>query len=260
MTVLRCAVFFACVPLLAQQYTFEVASVKPSNPAADKRNWSSFNTDGNGLQATNITAMQLIRLALDAQDYQITGGPGWLRDDRFDIATRNDVAEANIPRSDRNGQQAQGARMRSRVRHLLEERFGLVLREQMKELPAYVLTVDKGGAKLKHSESTKGNIRGDSGKAGASFRAEGISMDHLCEHFAGVLERPVVDETGLEGVYDFELKYALETSVTGKEGGDENLGPSIFTAVRETLGLRLTGKKASVKSWVIESIQKPTEN
>ncbi|MCU1327082.1 MAG: hypothetical protein JWN34_2452 [Bryobacterales bacterium] len=260
MTVLRCAVFFASLPLLAQQYTFEVASVKPSNPPSDKRNWSSFDTAGNGLRATNVSAMQLIRLALNAQDYQISGGPGWLRDDRFDVTTRNDVTEADIPRSDRKGQQAQVARMQSRVRHLLEERFGLVIREQMKELPAWVLTVDKGGLKLKASESTKGNIRAESGKAGASLRAEGISIDNLCEHLAGVLERPVVDETGLDGVYDFELKYALETSATGKEGGDENLGPSLFTAVRETLGLRLTAKKASVKSWVIESIRKPTEN
>jgi uncharacterized protein (TIGR03435 family) len=209
-----------------------------------------------------VTAFQLIRMALQAQDYQLSGGPGWLRDARWDINAKNDVAEeAEIPSEDRKARQAVAARIRSRIINLLEDRFHLVLREEMKELSAYVLSVDKGGPKVKVAAEAKGSVSSNSGAGAGSLRADGITMANLCENLSGILERPVVDETGLAGFYDLELKYALDNSATGKEAGTDGVtGPSIFTAVRESLGLRLTGRKATVKSWVIVSADKPDEN
>jgi uncharacterized protein (TIGR03435 family) len=258
----RWILFAAALPALAQQFKFEVASIKPSNPPAERRNSSSTNTGGNGLRATNVTAFQMIRMALHAQDYQLSGGPGWLRDSRWDINAKNDAAEeAELPREDRVSEHARYLRLRGRILNMLEDRFHLVLREETKELPAYILSVDKGGPRLKAVSAPKGSVNSNSGAGGGFLRAEGISIENLCENLSGILERPVVDETGLNGFYDLELKYSLDNSATGKEDGTDGVtGPSIFTAVRESLGLRLTGRKATVKSWVIVSAEKPDDN
>ena len=259
--VLRFAVFVVAGPLLGQQYTYEVASIKPSNPSPEERYSSSFSTGGNGLRATNKSLFALICLALGAQDFQISGGPGWVKDARFDINAKNDVAEdADIPLTDRKNKEAREARIRSRVRHLLEERFQLILREEVKELPVYALTVDKPGPKLKVATDAKGHMGSTQGSGGGSLSGEGISLETFCVTLGDILERPVIDETGLDGFYDIEIKYSLDNSA-GKNGALADVtGPSIFTAIRETLGLRLTGKKGPVKTWVIEKAEKPTEN
>jgi len=86
-------------------------------------------------------------------------------------------------------------------------------------------------------------------------------MARICTALGSVLQRPVVDETGLTGAYDLELKYSTDEALAGKEKTIEDItGPTIFTAVRESLGLRLTGKKGPVKTWVIERVEKPSEN
>ena len=254
----RSLTFLAALPLLGQQ--FEVASIKVSNPPPEKRGSSSMNTGGGGVRATNYSVFQLILQALGAQSYQLSGGPSWVRDDRFDIVARNDGAEERVPPGDVSRQEAQIARHRARLRNLLETRFQLVLREEVKELPVYSLTVDKGGPKLKEAEP-KGGTSINNGNGAGSIKGEGLTMARICTALGSVLQRPVVDETGLTGAYDLELKYSTDEAMAGKEKAIEDItGPTIFTAVRESLGLRLTGKKGPVKTWVIERVEKPSEN
>jgi uncharacterized protein (TIGR03435 family) len=261
MRYLRCVISLAALALVAQDHTFEVASIKPSNPAPGRSGSSSIDTGGGGLRASNVSAFELLEMALGAHDYQISGGPAWLRDDRYDIVAKNDTAEeGDLSPENIKGREARSLRMRSRIRALLADRFGLVLREQVKELPVYSLTVDKGGSRLK-AVGAKGSINTRRSDGVGVIRAEGIPLESLCKALGGILDRPVIDETGLTGFFDIDVKYSLDNSAVPREGATEELtGPSIFTVVREALGLRLTGSKATVKSWVIVSADKPDEN
>ena len=91
------------------------------------------------------------------------------------------------------------------------------------------------------------------------IQALGVDMAQLCDTLGNILERPVVDRTGLAETYDFQLKFALGTSASGKQS-EELTGASLSTALKEQLGLRLTRKEAPVSTWVIERADKPTEN
>lgn len=252
----------AALPLCGQQFTFEVASIKPSNPTFERRNSSSIDTGGNGFRTTNTSLFQLITMALGAQGYQVSGGAGWIRDDRFDITAKNEGTEViNLPQTDRKGQEERAARVRSRVMDLLKTRFHLVLREEVKELPVYELTVDKAGPKLKAVTDPKGSTNSNSNNGTGTLRGEGVSMDGFSKSLASILGRPVINLTGQEGFYDVEIKYYLDNSGPGSEPAPDDIaGPSIFTALRETLGLRLAGKKGPVTTWVIEKAERPTEN
>lgn len=260
MTLLPILALLAAAPLFAQEFTFEVASIKPTgSPGHGTSIW----TNETGFRTENTALIALIRFAYNAQDYQVLGAAGWVKDDGWDINAKNEVAEVDkVPLQDRKSQEARTERMRSRVRHMLEERFQLKVRQEEKQLPIYSLTVDKAGLKATAVKEPKGNMSNNRSNSSGSIKAEGITMDRLCQTLGNILERPVVDETGLEGFYDVELKYSLDTSAAGKDSApaEDVAGPSIFTALREQAGLRLTGKKGPVATWVVEKVEKPGEN
>jgi uncharacterized protein (TIGR03435 family) len=254
--------FVAASPLVGQQFTFEVATIKPSHPTAADQNHSSMNNDGGSFRATNVTLQRLIEYALGVQSYQVSGGPGWVRADHFDLTARNERSEeAALSAAELHDGEATINRIRSRLRNLLETRFQLVLREETKELPVYALTADRAGSKLKKSAETSGNVSMNSGIGGAILEGFGMSMPRFCTVLGSILGRPVVDETGIDGFYDIQLKYAPEDVVTAREGALDSASlPSIFTTVREVLGLRLSGRKGPVATWVVTAAEKPTEN
>lgn len=119
-----------------------MATVKVNNRG---RQGHSIHTDQGGFRTDSTSLFTLLQYALAAQQYQISGGPGWVKDLRFDVNARNDDAETrDIPPTDVKSQEARNARVRSRLLTLLEDRFQLKLREEMKDLPTYSLVVDKG--------------------------------------------------------------------------------------------------------------------
>jgi len=112
-------VFLLSLTLFAQEATFEVASVKPSQSADSG---SHIHNDRGGFQAKNTTLQDLIRYALNAQDFQIIGAPAWITTARFDINASNDRADDAITSAfDVKNHEAQIARIRARLRHLLED-------------------------------------------------------------------------------------------------------------------------------------------
>lgn len=259
-TVLPVFALLFATPLPAQEFKFEVASIKESGSS---HNGTTVSTSGNGFRAENITLLHLLRIALDAQEYQVSGGPNWTKDARWDVSARSEAADADKALArDPKSSEARSQRMRERVLHMLEERFQLKVRQEQKELPVYSLTIDKAGQKLKVVAEAKGTMSDNRGNGAGSLRGQGITLQRLCTNLGSILERPVIDETGLDGYYDMELKYALDTSAPGKDAtsAEDVTGPSIFTAVREQLGLRLTGRKGPVKTWVIEKVERPGEN
>ena len=233
---------------------FEVASVKPSQSL---REGSSIRNQLGRFEAENATLFKLIQYALPAQDFQVVGGPSWIRDARFDI-----VASTGQSDSDVKNQAERIARIRSRLRHLMEDRFQLQLREEQREMPVYSLEVNKGGVRMTAAPPI-GNVNLNGAPAGSTMSGKGMTMPRLAEVLSGIANRPVHDDTGLDGAYDLELKYSLEMPPpdAGASTKDSSMAyPSLFTALKEQLGLRLIGKKGAAPVWVVVRAEKPSEN
>jgi bla regulator protein blaR1 len=239
-------------------YTYEVVSIRRA--AAGEMN-SGFNPGPQGgMRARNVTAMQLLTFAYDAEDYQLTGVPGWARSDRFEISFTPDRSET-VPGDDASIAVWNGwfTRQRQRLQAVLRDRFGLVMRAQTRELPIYGLIVVKNGHKLTaaaHPERGQTmNING-----GRQIVGTTATMKALADSLSMVLRRTVRDETGLEGVYDFKVDWAPDSTLLPDQPPSGDPGGSIFTALTERLGLRLEPKRGPVPVYVVEKIERPSEN
>jgi uncharacterized protein (TIGR03435 family) len=222
--------------------TYEVATVK-------------LNTSGGGTSTrgssdqtifTNQTLKNLIVLAYEVQPYQVTG-PSWMESVRFDIT-------AKYP---------PGTRFHGRwlmLRTLLEDRFNLAVHHDTKEMSGYALLVSKTGFKLKPADPGEGSTTGGNQGHVWTFRARKIEMSTLAYELADSLGDVVVDRTGLQGVYDFQLRWASDDMSTSG-GANPDPAPSLFTALQETLGLSLQRQKVPVDIIVVDHIDRaPTEN
>lgn len=188
-------------------------------------------------RATNASLRRIIGLAYDlpiftAEQY-ISGGPGWISSERYDIE-----AKAANP-------SASGADLRLMLQSLLADRFKLRLHPENKVVAGYVLVISKGGLKLRRPEE-----RGRSEKIirvgiGASNTAE------LVMQLSSRLDAPVVDKTNLTGEHDFFLTW---------ESLYNDDAPSIFTVLEEQLALKLVSQKVPLRVLVIDHVEKPTEN
>jgi uncharacterized protein (TIGR03435 family) len=230
--------------------SFEVASLKPSQAQMGRRRIES---EGGRYMAEGITLKMLIQQAFDVKDFQIIGAPGWATSDQFDIN-----AKAENP--DMNSEQ-----LRERLRSLLRERFNLKIKKETRELQIYVLVEGKGGHKL-HSSQTQ-PLKQDT-PPDAMIRigrrelaAEAASISDLTNMLAQKLGRPVTDKTGIKGLFDFKLQFTPD-EIRGVETDPaaDTSAPSIFTAVREQLGLKLENQKGPVEVLVIISVEKPSRD
>lgn len=233
---------------------FEVATIKPSDPERPGQSILVGRGGTNLLTTTNTTLQNLIIFAYGIHPRQLTGGPGWLETEKFDITAKPD--QPGIPNA---------TQVTTMLQKLLEERFQLVFSREKKELSVYTITVGKGGPKLAKNESG-GMLPGFGGRGPGSIGVRNSTM----EEFAGflqarIVDRPVVDQTGLSGKFDFTLTWRLDPSAA--PGADAPPLPpefesrsDIFTAFQEQLGLKLEATKAPVGVFVIERVQKPSEN
>ena len=232
---------------------FEVASVKPSDPASG----ISFRRSGDRLTTSGTSLQWLITWAFDVRNDRLFGKPKWLDTVRYDIA-------AQAPR----GNPVPG-RLQRMMQSLLATRFGLAIHRETRELPMYVMVVDKSGAKIHLTDAGDG-----SGPNPFSMPGRGrligsqVSTGMLANVLSNQLRRAVEDQTGLKGVFDFKLEWEAETDPQSTGGGgssapstDARTGPSIFTAIREQLGLKLEPRKGPVEVILIDHIEStPTEN
>lgn len=237
---------------LGQSPAFEVASIKPSSAEEGHSHWRS----GEGkLNMSNVSLRAIIVAAYEIKDYQLVG-PEWLLKERFDIVakTPSGASDEQFP---------------AMMRAMLVERFHLATHRDKKSMPAYALVVAKGGLKI---HSVEPGHSSNQSKSGADrvvhWTARSVSMATVAEHLFRTMDRPVVDKTGVPGVFDFKLDWALETrpgfpSATGEERGasaENPNAPTIFTAIQE-LGLRLQPEKTDVEILVVDACEKvPTEN
>jgi uncharacterized protein (TIGR03435 family) len=282
---------FAASVAYGQQ--FEVATIKQPPPSDGNRvrimmNGGPGSSDPGRIHYENVSLKMLLTKAYGVQEYQISG-PDWLDSERFDI-------EAKLPDATTKEQ------FQAMLQNLLIERFKMSIHRDEKELPTYVLLVAKNGPKLKPSSvdpaapdpgPTGKMVMGKDGfpdmragghgvmmammmGRGAKMAASQASMQELAERLADQLGRPVVDQTGLTGKYEFELHFSMEGLVMPppppgarmapppgavEAPSDGESSPTLQTAIQEQLGLRLESKKAPLDLIVIDHIEKvPTEN
>ncbi len=269
--------FFACLNLMVLTtavgfcQSFEVASVKPSDPQA--RGTRIGLSPGGIFTATNVTVKSLIQQAWDVRDFQISGGPGWLDTERYDIKAKGDgtgLSEeemGKLPEAQRNKLMEE---ILMKLRALLADRFQLKLHRGTKEMPVYALSVAKGGPKIqlaKEDGSPGGQMSMRRGGAGAEITGNKVPLSHLVHLLSDVVGRTVLDKTGLKENYDFKMSFAPDRGLGQQPPGPgddrqlpESGGPSIFTALQEQLGLKLDAQKGPVEVLVIDSAQKASAN
>ncbi len=235
--------------------SFEVATIKPSEP--DKPG-KFFRVEGSHFRTLNTTVADLIKFAYGMQDKQILGAPSWIESDKWDIEAQPDVPGA--PNKDQ---------LAAMVQKLLADRYQLKFHKETKELPAYVLTVAKTGQKMTKSEG-QGTLPGlfFTNIAPATLTVRNATMDDVCNLFqSAVLDRPVVDQTGITGKWNFLLKWTADDSQFSGMGvkvpppsDAADAPPPLFTAIQEQIGLKLDAGKAQVPVLVIDKVEKPSPN
>ena len=253
--------------------TFEVASVKPNS--GNDRGVGIQLQPGGGLRTTGTTLKFLLTFAYDVRDFQVSGGPGWINSDRFDIAAKSERGNSEItpddPRKMTDAQMKTSVGLvRQKLQALLADRFQLTLHHETKEEPVYALVIGKNGSKLQESHSKQDGRHMMMNRG--ELDGEGVPLEFLASTLSSQLGRPVIDRTGLTGHYTFKLQWTPDPGQSANKFGglpppgvdappppDPN-GPSIFTAIQEQLGLRLESQKGPVDLIIIERVEKPSEN
>jgi uncharacterized protein (TIGR03435 family) len=293
--------------------SFEVVSIKPSAPLGNGPVSIGGGAQGDRFTMSNVTLRMLLQRAYQGAanaplvaSMQIVGGPGWMDSDRYDVQAKADCSGGTIPRE----------RLQLMVQSLLEDRFQLKAHLETRELPVYELVAGKDGPKIKRSSDqtpaaplfvapepcgpasaqpslpggrlpfAPGNAppRGSAyvsiGGPTMTLRATAAPLTVVIGMLQMQLGRKVLDQTGLDGLYDFELTFSSEgldspfgrgfplppPGAAGAAGAGTTSQPiasdplpSLFTAIQE-LGLKLESTKGPVEVLVVDSVEKPTAN
>jgi len=238
---------------------FEVATIKPSDPA---RPGKIFTVRGQDVVTVNTTLNDLISMAYNLHARQITGGPSWLDSDKYDVTGRPDVPG-----------QPSVAQIKIMLQKLVADRFQLKFHREKKELSVYAIGIAKAGAKINKSQADPkglpGLFFGGGGPgAGISFNVMNATIADVAGTLqAVVLDKPVVDQTGLAEKYDFIVKFTPDAGQMAGFGGgpapaadNPDAPPDLFAAFQQQLGLKIETSKAPVDVLVIDKVEKPSAN
>ncbi len=224
---------------------FEVAVIKPTDPADRSQ---GFKTRGRHLRVENESLMDILTFAYAVHPSQIVDAPAWVAHEHFDIDGVPDVE--GYP----NLKQYQ-----MMVQKLLTSRFHLQFKRDQRELSVYAMTVAKGGPKMAKSSGDPDGLDDQTGYGKGNeqvIKFTNNSMSDLALAMQDLVEKPVVDHTGLPGRYDFSLTWTPDIGVPS----EANAAPGIFTAFQEELGLKLQLTKEAADVMVIQRVERPSEN
>jgi uncharacterized protein (TIGR03435 family) len=298
-----CSIAFvtlAVVPLLVagrsqaqpspQRPAFDVASIKLDNNCGARRGRGG-GFSPVGYSTSCVPLRVLIRIAYGRPKYglanprqtEVLGGPEWLDSEVYDIAGKGTKV-------------ASLGRVFDMLQTLLEERCKLKIHTETREVPIYALTVAKGGIKMQATKAgtcrpydtanllSEERVSGEPDLQPCGYTTTlpnggnvkktglGVTMDQLAGGMLASLDRPVVNRTGLTGMFDIHVAYALDTAATAqpRAGGADSpgpelsapdpTGPSVFTALQEQLGLKLASDKGPVEVLVIDHVERPSAN
>ena len=235
--------------------SFEVATIKPVDPDAKAGRYIIMQGNNRFVEKA-YTLKLLIAAAYDLNPRTISGGPGWIESDHYDIlaVTPGEVRPSHDEQM-------------SMLRNLLADRFKLTFHREQKVFSIYELTVAKSGPKLKPSTAAP-----DDPPALIStvypqrivMPARNATMSDLARLMQrAILDRPVVDKTGLSGRYDFDLEWAPDETQFGGEvpvAPADAPSPPLFSAIQQQLGLRLEATRGPVAALVVDKAERPSAN
>lgn len=264
----------------ASRAAFEVASVRLNTTGCANGRGGGGAPPSGRISVTCIALKDLIQAAygtfangpnMNPGTLQVLGAPGWVDSDSYDIQAK--------PAGNATIDQMYGPMLQV----LLEDRFKLKIHRATREIPVYTLTVARGGSKLRASKEGSCTVfdpshppaqpepgqpppnlcgRGSIGRNGAGTTFDGFGMSIAV--FAGAtlarlgLDRPVIDQTGLQGIFDLHLEFDSPNALP--DGAAPDVSPSIFTAVQEQLGLKLSPDKGPVEVLVVDHVERPSGN
>jgi uncharacterized protein (TIGR03435 family) len=263
---------------------FEAASIKPADPSLPG---SRMATQPGHVEITGMPIRMLLRNALQVQDYQIIGVPDWVNSERVSIVAA--IPQGTLPRA-----------IPAMMANLLKDRFKLAMHRETREMPIYALVVAGRQGRLgpnltatspecqKEIAARLGDVAGRPDGPGRSgppdfskgapcgfmtttaglSMGSGQSLQGLVPLLTNAAGRPVVDRTGLTGLYDFTLRWAFDPTQGAGPLAGRSLGspvaasdpdaPTLFTALQEQLGLKLDSQRAPMDVVVIDHIERPT--
>lgn len=237
-----------------QRAEFEVASVKPSGSSSGMIGWQVY--PGGRVVIGNSTLQMLIEYAFDVPPFQISGGPAWMRDHqyRYEIKARPQSTSKSANPSRRSALLNQ--EQREMLQALLIDRFHLQFHRETRQGPVYLLTLGRVALKLKEVED-KGEFEWVGSLAGAAINGDGlagknISMPVLAERLSPYVKKPVFDQTGLKGFFDFKFEYATDEA-------HPDVISSILTSL-QGIGLKLRPSQGPIETIVIDHAEKPSAN
>lgn len=268
-TLLLAGIAATVAPTMTPADSFDVASIKPNRSGAPRLRMVA--EPGGRFTAVNVSLLMLVRYAYQRSDFEISGGPGWMDSDRFDVVAK---AATDAPQE----------QIRLMLRSLLADRFGLHTRTETRELPIYALMMARNdgrfGPQFRRTEADCRNAPPFSpgqafpdpppacgffgpvrnlGKLG--FR--GLTMASVTGLLKPIVRRVVVDRTGLDGYFDGDFDFTTELGPPPPPPGlpdrfDRQSFATVFTVLPEQLGLRLDSQRGAVEVLVIEDASQPT--
>jgi len=233
---------------------FDVVTVKPSDP---NRPGKGFTVRGRHVMTFNTNVNDLVTFAYSLHAKQLIGAPAWFATDKFDIDGVPDVEG-----------RPSAQQMRILIQSALTDRFKLTFHHDKKELSVYALEIAKGGPQLTETISQPSGPRNFLFRNLGNLTVSNSTMQDFCNGMQGaVMDKPVVDHTGLTARYDFNLKWTPDESQFEAMGGfkppateDPNAPPALSTAMQEQLGLKFEATKAPADVLVIDHVEKPSGN
>lgn len=247
--------------------SFQVASIRPADPSAAD---TSLDFVGDRLEVKNMTIFNLIKFSYDIRSNSLLRNASeWVRTQRYDIQAKEDSTSTKA--LEQLSIEQQRAYKRELVRGMLTERLHLQVVQEPREVSVYLLTAEKGEPKLDQglrspnlsaSEAEPVVQGGFMVDTDGVLKANKVTMQALANtlsHLPDADERQILDRTGLTGRYSFVLHWTPESTTRANPETDLS-APSLFTSLKEQLGLRLVSSKATLPGYRIVSIERPSPN
>jgi len=252
---------------------FEVESVKRNQ--SGERRMGMETLPGGKVVLKNLPLHVIIGFAYDLpfQSPRLSGGPDWIRSENYDIEA---VPPSGLIPSTATMHE-RDAIVRTMLQALLAERFKLVIQRETKDLPIYAVTVGKRGVKLTKAEiaekdcldakgaETKVHCHAFHGGQGRGLHSDAATIEDAALFVSNWADRPVIDQTGLQDLYQFDtpgwvpMRVRSGAGETSPEGLDDPLRPSLFS-IFDQMGLKLESRKGPIDMFTIQSVERPTEN
>ncbi|HZQ42084.1 MAG TPA: TIGR03435 family protein [Acidobacteriaceae bacterium] len=236
---------------------FDVVSIRENKTGSYS---STVRWVGDAFTATNMTLSTLLLNAYNIREDLMSGLPSWADSTHFDVNAKVSDPDPNVLKNLSREQR------RAMIVAFLSDRFHLRAHIETKTLPVYDLVIAKGGLRMKEYAAVVSPGGGDGNPANKKpgsmtirnyqITAFGIPTSNLAANLAFIVQRNVIDKTGLTGMYDINLKWRPDDA----PASDDNNAPDLFTALQEQLGLKLEPSKGPVNILVIDHVEMPTAN